>query len=219
MTGEQNQEQVGTEFIKLLKLMDRLRSPGGCSWDRKQTHRSLLPYLIEETYEVVEAIEATAQVDYGLLAEELGDLLLHLVFQARIASEVSDRQGGFSMLEVIAALNEKLLRRHPQVFSDQQGQQEDDHQRWERIKEQEKPQRRQPFDGIPPHLPALALAQKTAARARKHGVDLALEQQPAEVKDERQLGALLFNLVVSAEQAGLDAERALRSFTRDLIQS
>ncbi|MCP3426806.1 hypothetical protein NBM05_12530 [Rothia sp. AR01] len=98
--------------------MDALRSPGGCPWDGEQTHRSLVRYLIEESYEVVEAIEEPGGVDRALLREELGDVLLQVVFHARIAEEVPAASGGFDVAEVVEELNAKLVRRHPHVFVD-----------------------------------------------------------------------------------------------------
>ena len=105
------------EFSRLIDIMDRLRAPGGCPWDREQTHESLVRYLIEESYEVVEAIESTDGVDFSLLREELGDVLLQVVFHALVAQEAE--RGGFGIADVVRGLNEKLLRRHPHVFTGQ----------------------------------------------------------------------------------------------------
>lgn len=174
-------------FADLVALMDRLRSPGGCRWDGEQTHESLVRYLIEEAYEVVEAIEAPGGVDRALLLEELGDVLLQVVFHARVAEEAED---GFSIVDVIEALNSKMVRRHPHVFEDrattdgpQAGASGDDGlealtRRWDEIKKAEKPDRKDPFDGIPPALPALALGEKTLNKAAKAGLPLPTDTTP-----------------------------------------
>lgn len=215
---EQVYAQAAQEFERLLHIMNRLRSPGGCPWDAEQTHRSLVRYLIEESYEVVEAIEAPGGVDFQLLREELGDVLLQVVFHGRVAQEAEDVS--FSVLDVIRALNEKLERRHPHVFADESAQIEDVTARWEELKKEEKPERTGPFDGIPPHLPALSLAEKTLSKADKGGVDLSarLADSPhISCENEEELGQLLFGLVQQARAKGLDPERALRSFTRSVI--
>lgn len=208
------------EFGKLLRIMDRLRSPGGCPWDGEQTHASLMRYLIEESYEVVEAVEASAGIDHQLLQEELGDVLLQVVFHSRIAEEsLSSREGdGFSIVEVLRGLNEKLERRHPHVFASEAVNLGEIVTRWEELKKQEKPERTSPFDGIPPHLPALALAEKTMSKANKGAVELPNLGSEAECESEEELGQLLFGIVQAANARGLDPERALRTFTRNLIE-
>ena len=179
---------AGSAFADLVALMDRLRSPGGCRWDGEQTHESLVRYLIEEAYEVVEAIETPGGVDRALLLEELGDVLLQVVFHARVAEEAED---GFSIVDVIEALNAKMVRRHPHVFEErattdgaQTGTSDDDGlealtRRWDEIKKVEKPDRKDPFDGIPPALPALALGEKTLSKAAKAGLVLPTDAAPA----------------------------------------
>ncbi|WP_269929233.1 MazG nucleotide pyrophosphohydrolase domain-containing protein [Kocuria massiliensis] len=182
------QDQAAEEFSRLVTIMDRLRSPGGCPWDGEQTHASLVRYLIEEAYEVVEAIEAPEGVNTALLREELGDVLLQVVFHARIAREAPD---GFGIADVVRGLNEKLVRRHPHVFADSDSVRGDDApsapasargvgnsdleeltRRWDDIKRAEKPERRDPFDGIPPALPALAFAEKALNKAAKASLPL-----------------------------------------------
>lgn len=205
------------EFARLLAIMDKLRSPGGCPWDGEQTHASLLKYLIEESYEVVEAVEAPGGIDRELLREELGDVLLQVVFHARVAAETPASAGGFTIAEVVRGLNDKLQRRHPHVFGDDSATIEDVNARWDELKKAEKPERTGALDGIPPHLPALALAEKTASKAAKAGIEVpsASPQQIPETEEE--LGRVLFEQVVAARNAGLDAERALRAYTRAFI--
>ena len=176
--------RAGEAFERLVEIMDALRSPGGCPWDGEQTHYSLVRYLIEESYEVVEAIEAPDGVDRTLLREELGDVLLQVVFHSRIAEETPAEAGGFDVAEVVEQLNAKLVRRHPHVFGDEPdpeaaGEEPVDERRlerltrrWDAIKREEKPERSDPFDGIPPALPALALAEKTLSKAAKAGLPL-----------------------------------------------
>jgi len=180
----------------LVRVMDRLRSPGGCPWDAAQTHESLVPYALEETYELVEAIETG---DRAGLREELGDVLLQVVFHARIAAEHPDDP--FDVDDVADDLVEKLVRRHPHVF-DQAAIESDLHVQWDRLKNAEK-SRESALDGVPLALGALARAQKIAGRATRAGLDV---QAPA--GDD--LGTRLLALALEAHAAGLDAEGALR---------
>ncbi|MCT1366464.1 MazG nucleotide pyrophosphohydrolase domain-containing protein [uncultured Kocuria sp.] len=264
------------EFSRLIDIMDRLRAPGGCPWDREQTHESLVRYLIEESYEVVEAIESTDGVDFSLLREELGDVLLQVVFHARVAQEAE--RGGFGIADVVRGLNEKLLRRHPHVFTGQASPEgepgaaespgrregsgesgdaaplgnaelEDLTRRWDEIKRAEKPERRDPFDGIPPALPALALAEKTLNKAAKASLPLpderghwsgseradgpssasettaASQVSPESVApgsseaEEELLGHELLGLVAAARRRGVDPEKALRRAVREFTDS
>lgn len=221
--------RTGQRFAELVAVMDRLRSPGGCDWDGRQTHESLVRYLVEEAYEVVEAVEAEGgpAANAGLLVEELGDVLLQVVFHARVAQERPPEEGGFDVDDVLEAITAKLVRRHPHVFDpgasgDVAGEQtmEQLHSRWEDLKRSEKPERTGPFDGVPPHLPALALAEKTLARARKNDLEPmtppAGEETPG-ARTEEELGEALFALVRSASARGLDAERALRGAVRAYV--
>lgn len=188
---ERTQDRAAEEFSRLVTIMDRLRSPGGCPWDGEQTHASLVRYLIEEAYEVVEAIEAPEGIDPGLLREELGDVLLQVVFHARIAQETDDSAGGFDIADVVRGLNDKLVRRHPHVFAESDPATTTDDtsdaasssgvdsadleeltRRWDDIKRAEKPERRDPFDGIPPALPALAFTEKALNKAAKASLPL-----------------------------------------------
>lgn len=218
-------DAVGEKFTELVRVMDRLRSPGGCAWDARQTHESLLKYLIEESYEVIEAVEFPGgpQEHRDELVEELGDLLLQVIFHARVAQERSGDDGGFTVADVLQAITAKLVRRHPQVFAedyrDTLGTAASDaalHSRWEELKRQEKPERSGPFDGIPPGLPALQYAEKVLTKARRHGLEPATPTVGPDVVEpgEEELGERLFDLVRQGSAAGLDAERALRVAAR-----
>jgi tetrapyrrole methylase family protein/MazG family protein len=212
-----------TRFEELLAIMRKLRGPGGCPWDAEQTHESLTRYLLEETYEVIEAIDAKSPEH---LKEELGDLLLQPVFHAVIAEET----GKFDINDVIDTLCEKLVRRHPHVFgnldiSDSSAQIEN----WERIKKEEKgPERKSALSGVPPHLPALLKAQKISEKASRVGFDwnhsdqvLAkvveelheFEEAWAGGNQERmedELGDILFAVVNLGRFLSLNPEEALR---------
>lgn len=185
--------------------MDRLRSPAGCPWDAEQTHESLTRYLVEECYEVVEAVETG---DQALLREELGDLLLQVLFHARIASESAD---GFDIDDVAGDLADKLVRRHPHVFGSDGGPEatsEALNDAWERQKIAEKG-RTSAVDGVPVHQPALALAAKLVSRAQRAEVCV---EAPAETDG---IGERLFAVVRDAVAAGVDPETALRRTARD----
>ncbi len=207
----------------LIEIMARLRM--GCPWDREQTHRTLVPYLIEETFEVVEAIEISHLEG---LCEELGDLLLQIVFHAQLATEV----GQFGIADVVDALANKMVRRHPHVFGDAVIEDVDAQWRnWERLKALEKTgrQRRTRLDGIPKHLGALQRGQRMQEKASRVGFDwpdtggvlekLAEElNELAEARRERQddprvreeLGDVFFTLVNLSRALGIDAETAMR---------
>ncbi len=203
----------GDAVADLVAVMDRLRRE--CAWDARQTHRSLVEYLLEETHETIEAIETG---DDDSLREELGDLLLQVVFHSRIAEEAA----GWDIDDVATGIVDKLVRRHPHVFgTDSQfshlaavGTSDEDTltRNWATIKASEK-QRRSALDGIPGTLPALSWAQKSWRRAGEAGVPVPLPA-PADVADESELGDALLALVVAAEAAGWDAESALRDRVR-----
>jgi len=196
----------GSRLLDLVAVMDRLRSPGGCPWDGEQTHESLVPYVIEETYELVEAIESG---DRTHLIEELGDLLLQVVFHARMGHE--DPQAPFGIDDVAAGIVDKLVRRHPHVFADGDAKTAQEvGASWEQIKAAEKPHRASPLDGIPEDLPALARATKTAERLSAAGrLDLAVA---AAADDD--LGSRLLALVLEAHDRGQDPEASLRAVIR-----
>jgi XTP/dITP diphosphohydrolase len=197
---------------ELVAVMDRLRSPGGCPWDARQTHRSLAEYLLEEAYETVEAIESGDRDD---LREELGDLLLQVVFHARIAQE--DADDPWDIDDVARGIVAKLVRRHPHVFSDDGDAvttADDVESRWHALKAQEKG-RASVTEGIPEALPALLRASKVLARSEH--LDIALPEAvdlAADVDDEEALGDLLLVLVAAGRARGWDAEAALREAVR-----
>jgi XTP/dITP diphosphohydrolase len=198
----------GSRLLDLVAVMDRLRSPGGCPWDAEQTHQSLVPYAIEETHELVEAIESG---DRTHMVEELGDLLLQVVFHARVGQEHPDCPFGID--DVAGGIVEKLVRRHPHVFADvDAATSEEVADNWEHIKAAEKPDRTSPLDGIPQDLPALARASKAAGRLSSAGrFELA---EAAAANDD--LGSRLFALVLQARESGQDPEAALRAAVRAL---
>ncbi len=191
----------GARLLDLVTVMDRLRRD--CPWDREQTHRSLATYLLEETYETLEAIDTG---DTGHLREELGDLLLQVLFHARIAAERAD---GFTIDDVAAGIVDKLVYRHPHVFAGLDvADAEEVHRNWEALKAAEK-QRRSPLDGVPAALPALTLAEKVLGRLATAGV-----RPPGLAPDL--LGDRLLALVAQARADGLDAEQELRDAVRRL---
>ena len=187
---------------RLTEVMDRLRSPGGCPWDAQQSHLSLAPYALEETYELIEAIESGTRAD---LKEELGDVLLQAFFHARIAQE--HPSDPFDIDDVAQAIADKLVERHPHVFADTPtGTMTDLHERWDAIKAQTT-QRESVFDGIPTGQPALARAQKVLSRTQKAGLQVS---DSAGVG----IGPQLLALVARAQAQGVDAEQELREATR-----
>lgn len=224
-SSEDTARRAGEAFETLVETMARLRAPGGCPWDAEQTHASLIRYLVEEAYEVVEAVETGAEPNMPLLREELGDVLLQVVFHSDIAAA---NPHGFDIVQVIEGLVQKLRSRHPDVFAaEPEGSSEaprtaaEQQAAWDALKKKEKSDRGA-LDGIPPHLPALAMAEKTAVKARKAGI--ILPPEPTSMDDdlrymhtEEDFGELLFALVCRAQRNGLDAERALRSYIRRYV--
>ena len=202
---------MSTPVDQLVQVMDQLRSPGGCPWDAEQTHESLARYLLEETYEALEAMD---QGDLVSLREELGDLLLQVVFHARIAQEI---EPDFSLDAIAQGVVDKLVRRHPHVFSDLVvTTNEELEANWAKIKETEK-QRESVTDGVPTAMPALQLATQLIYRSRKLDADLgdpemkeALRNIIGEVSQE-QVAALLVATVELAREQDLDAESVLRA--------
>src|SRR5258708_513653 len=162
-------EQAGAKFTRLVEIMAKLRAPGGCPWDREQTFDSIKPYTLEETYEVLDAIDAR---DWKGLSEELGDFMLQAVFFAQMASE----ENLFNIEDSLDAINEKLVRRHPHIFSDGNAQTADAvKKRWDEIKSEEKAAQGKPpallLDGVSRKTPALVEAQQIASRAAGVGFD------------------------------------------------
>jgi XTP/dITP diphosphohydrolase len=201
----------GERLIELVAVMDRLRSPGGCPWDAEQTHGSLLTYLLEESHELVEAVESN---DRASLKEELGDVLLQVVFHARIASE--DVNEPFYIDAVADGIITKLITRHPHVFGGVPLETaEEVAANWEQLKAAEKG-RTSAVDGVPMGQPALSLASKLIHRASRHGVQVMIADQISigeEITSES-IGELLLRVVALAERNGLDAEAALRGAAR-----
>jgi XTP/dITP diphosphohydrolase len=193
----------GAAVVDLVATMDRLRSPGGCPWDAEQTHESLTTYLLEETYETLEAIETG---DQHHLREELGDLLLQVVFHSRIAEEHAEE--AWAVDDVASDIVAKLVRRHPHVFGSEAGltTAADVEAGWHARKAAEKG-RESAVEGVPTALPALALAAKLMHRAASHGVVV----PPG---DDGGLGSRLMELVAAAQAEGLDAEAELRAAAR-----
>jgi XTP/dITP diphosphohydrolase len=201
-------------LLRLREVMDTLRSPGGCPWDAEQTHESLLKYLLEESYEFIEAVEEN---DRTAMREELGDVLLQVYFHARMAED--DLTDPFSIDEVATAVAEKLIRRHPHVFGDTKvSGSEEVLENWEAIKAAEKG-RTSATDGVPLGQPALALASKLIYRAEKFGHQIAIDR-PVAIDPhltEDQLGDLLLGIIDQATKAGLDPEAALRAANKRFI--
>jgi MazG family protein len=221
-----NSAKAGEKFQQLVQIMSRLRAPGGCPWDREQTFDSIKPYLLEETYEVIDAIDSR---DWQLLAEELGDLMLQSVFFAQMASE----ENRFSIEDSLDAIVEKLIRRHPHVFADGDAKTPDQVKaRWDEIKREENREKGATdaglLDKVPRVLPALMEAQQLTSRAASVGFDwenadqvlLKLDEELKELAEARkegspdhvaqEMGDLLFVLVNLARRLKVDAEQALR---------
>ena len=217
---------AGEKFEQLVSIMARLRAPGGCPWDREQTFDTIKPFLLEETYEVMDAIDAR---DWSELAEELGDLLLQVVFFSEMAAE----EGYFNIADPIDAINAKLIRRHPHVFADETAHTEGDvRKRWSEIKAEEKKSKGIAptglLDSIPRAVPALVEAQQISARAAGAGFDWPdihevlgkLDEERKEFEAvmtagpherlEDELGDLLFVIVNLARFVKVDPEQALR---------
>lgn len=196
---------------RIIDVMDRLRSPGGCEWDAVQTHQSLAQYLIEETYELLEAIDSRDRVH---LREELGDVLLQVVYHCRVAMD--DPEDPFDIDEVANGIADKLIRRHPHVFSGADAPDESEAaSRWEAVKAAEKG-RTGPLDGVPNGLPPLTAVGKIAYRAEVAGVAAAVPPpaEPIGLDPEEAFGDDLLRRVLAAADRGMDAERALRGAIR-----
>lgn len=214
------------DFSALVQIIAKLRSPEGCPWDRKQTHFSLKANLIEECYEVVEAIE---EADSQKLAEELGDLLMQVVLHSQIASD----EGEFALSQVIRGINEKLISRHPHIFGKTRVKNADEVAlNWEVLKQQEKDSD-SILSGLPKIMPALAYSQAVQRRAARVGFDWQeveeavekvieelneLRQADSPAKKAQEFGDYLFALTNLARWIGIDAEEALRSANEKFFQ-
>ena len=226
----ENNSSAGEKFQKLVEIMARMRAPGGCPWDREQTFDSIKPYTLEETYEVLDAIDRR---EWGELAEELGDFMLQAVFYAQMAAE----EKLFAIEDALDAINAKLIRRHPHVFGEQSADTAGDVLRiWGKVKAAEKKDKGREQDSllapVPHALPALVEAQQISSRAAGAGFDWEnaeqviekLHEELAELAEarraashdemENEIGDLLFVLVNLARFAKVDPEQALRRTNR-----
>lgn len=207
------------KLTSLIQTAHQLRAPGGCPWDAEQSHHSLIQYLLEETHELIEAIEAGSREE---VLEELGDVLYQVIFHSDLASEGTLGEP-FDLEDVAEFMEQKMRSRHPHVFgTDEELQKfaaetgDDVMQNWDAHKKKEKPGRTSILDGVPQSMPALALANKVMGKAEKAGI---LEKQSEPVvpmETEEDLGRLLLAIVASSRAVGLDPERALRQATREL---
>jgi len=205
---------MASELERLREVMDKLRSPGGCPWDSEQDHTSLLKYLLEESYEFIEAVEDN---DRSAMQEELGDLLLQIYFHSRIAEE--DKDQPFNIEDVARTVADKLISRHPHVFAGAVVKDSAEVlDNWERQKAIEKG-RNSAIDGVPLAQPSLPLVAKLLYRVKKFNYQLPIDsplQLPEQV-DQDQLGQLLLGLISQAVDKGLDTEAALRGAGKSLI--
>ena len=220
--------KIGKEFEELVKIISRLRQPDGCPWDHDQTSQSLIPFLIEETYELIESID---EKNWETVKEELGDVLLHIVFQASIA----DDNKQFKLEEVLKTVNEKLVKRHPHVFNiDQVAINNDINKEWELSKHKEKG-RESRLDGVPKDLPSIVKAQRLQQKASLAGFDWdkielvwekiheeILELKEAEQQNnkdhiEEEIGDVLFSIVNLSRFLEISADNALRRTNRKFI--
>jgi XTP/dITP diphosphohydrolase len=203
-----------SELQRLVEVMDRLRSPGGCAWDAEQTHESLIKYLLEESYEFIDAIETD---DRAGMREELGDVLLQVYFHSRIAQD--HPTDPFSIEDVARAIADKLISRHPHVFENLAvSGTEEIIENWEAIKAREKG-RTSAIDGIAMAQPALPLVAKIFYRAEKYKVDLDVPQFESEQEvNEKSVGEALASVIGWAHENGIDPENALRAQAREMIR-
>ena len=208
-----------TKLDELIAVANKLRAPGGCPWDAEQTHDSLTKYLLEETYELIDAIESKNRDE---IIEELGDVLYQVIFHSDLAASGSLGKP-FDIQDVAEVSAKKMMGRHPHVFGTEDelakfaaktG--EDVMVNWDDHKKKEKPHRESVLDGIPQAMPALALADKVLGKAEKIGLLDGNAPGPFNVTSESELGAIFLAMVTSARSAGLDSERALRSALREL---
>ena len=223
-----NNKNTEKSFTNLLNIVRELRGPDGCPWDKEQTHESLLPYFLEEAYEVIEGVEAG---DMNSLKEELGDVLLHVVFQADIAQNNSE----FTIEDSLNHVNKKLVRRHPHVFGDKKADAAfHAKQNWESAKHKEK-KRKSRLDGVPETLPALTRAQRIQEKASYTGFDWKkieqvwekIHEEIQELKEaqsngnkyhiEEEIGDVIFSIVNLARFLNISAESALRKTNRKFL--
>lgn len=208
-----------TKLDDLIAVAHKLRAPGGCPWDAEQTHNSLTKYLLEETFELIEAIETGNRDE---ILEELGDVLYQVIFHTDLAATGSLGEA-FDIQDVAELSAQKMMGRHPHVFGTPEELEkyaaktgDEVMVNWDAHKQREKPERSSVLDGIPQALPALALADKVLGKAEKIGLLDADAPGPFSVTGEAELGAILLAVVSSGRAAGLDSERALREALREL---
>ncbi len=221
--------EIGNQFEELVNIVSRLRAPDGCPWDREQTNHTLIPYFIEEVYEVIESVD---DGDWDLVKEELGDILLHIVFQASIAED----EKNFKIIDSINNINKKLINRHPHVFGDAKAEAAfHAKQNWEAAKHKEKG-RESRLDGVPNSLPSLIRAQRLQQKASYAGFDWEkieqvwgkvneeiLELKEAEASGnnqhiEEEIGDLLFAIVNLSRYLTISSEDALRKTNQKFIR-
>jgi len=214
--------QPHPQLEQLIAVLEQLRAPGGCAWDAEQTHESLVRYLVEESYELIDAIESGNRD--GLI-EELGDVLYQVIFHSDIAAHTPGEE--FTLEDVAAHMTAKMVGRHPHVYgqlADELAANEitdtasDVNARWDEIKKVEKPSRTSVLDGVPQGMPALALADKLLGKAEKLGMPTPISPTLATdgAESELELGDQLLGIVAVAREKGLDPERALRAALRGL---
>jgi XTP/dITP diphosphohydrolase len=203
----------GSELLRLVEVMDRLRSPGGCAWDAEQTHESLIKYLLEESYEFIDAIESD---DRAGMREELGDVLLQVYFHSRIAQD--HPTDPFTIDDVAGAIADKLIGRHPHVFAGLEvSGTEEIIENWEAIKAKEKG-RTSPIDGVAMSQPALPLVSKLIYRADKYGAAIEIPKYQSDVDaTEESVGQALASVIAWAYSHEIDPELALRAQARAMI--
>ena len=204
----------GSELQRLVEVMDRLRSPGGCPWDAEQTHESLVKYLLEESYEFIDSVDAK---DREGMREELGDVLLQVYFHSRIAQD--HPTDPFSIEDVARAIADKLIRRHPHVFEGLQvSGSEEIIDNWEEIKAKEKG-RTSALDGVALAQPALPLVEKLLYRAEKYKVNIELTKyQSSKPATEESVGEALASIIAWARDNEIDPENALRLYGRQIAE-
>lgn len=199
-------------FYDFCKIIEKLRAPDGCPWDREQTHESLSKHLLEEAYEAYDAIK---DKDPKKIADELGDVLLQVVMHAQIGKE----EGEFTIDDVVSAVSEKMIRRHPHVFGNENVKNSAEVlKNWEEIKKTHRKQKYayEAMEGITPSLPSLTRCEKVIAKAEKAGF---VEKNDGEIKTSSdEIGEKLFEICLISHKNGIDAEEALSSFTKKFIK-
>ena len=205
---------AGSELQRLVEVMDRLRSPGGCPWDAEQTHESLVKYLLEESYEFIDSVDAK---DREGMREELGDVLLQVYFHSRIAED--HPTDPFSIEDVARAIADKLIRRHPHVFEGLEVSGTDEIiDNWEEIKAKEKG-RTSALDGVALAQPALPLVEKLLYRAEKYKVNVELTKyQSDKPATQESVGEAMASIIAWARENEIDPENALRLYGRQIAE-